>query len=91
MSANEVLFSGDGAEYRSRWHDIQAEFVDHPRQAVEEADGLVSEVMQELSRVFAEERRRLEAQWDTGEEAETEALRVALTRYRSFFERLLAV
>jgi hypothetical protein len=91
MSADEVLFSGDGSEYRSRWHDIQAEFVDHPRQAVEKADGLVSEVIQELSRVFAEERRRLEAQWDTGEEAETEALRVALTRYRSFFERLLAV
>jgi hypothetical protein len=91
MSTSEVLFSGDGADYRSRWHDIQAEFVDHPRHAVEEADGLVSEVMQELTRVFAEERRRLEAQWDKGEDAETEELRVALTRYRSFFERLLAV
>ena len=92
MTTSEVLFNGDGEEYRSRWHDIQAEFVDHPRQAVEEADGLVSEVMQELARVFAEERRRLEAQWDNeGEDAGTEDLRVALTRYRSFFERLLAV
>jgi hypothetical protein len=90
MSTNEVLFDGTGEEYRSRWHDIQAEFVDHPRKAVEEADGLVSEVMENLTRVFAEERRRLESQWDSGEEADTEALRVALTRYRSFFERLLA-
>ena len=91
MSTSEVLFSGDGEDYRSRWHDIQAEFVDHPRQAVEEADGLVSEVIQELARVFSEERRRLEAQWDKGEDAGTEELRVALTRYRSFFERLLAL
>jgi hypothetical protein len=91
MSTTEVLFSGEGEDYRSRWRDIQAEFVDHPREAVEEADGLVSEVMQELARGFAEERRRLEAQWDQGEKAETEELRVALTRYRSFFERLLAV
>lgn len=90
MSTSEVLLRGDGEDYRSRWHDIQAEFVDHPRHAVEEADGLVSEVMQEMARVFAEERQRLEAQWDNGEDAETEALRVALTRYRSFFERLLA-
>jgi carotenoid cleavage dioxygenase-like enzyme len=91
MSSSEVLFDGQGDDYRSRWHDIQAEFVDHPRQAVEEADGLVSEVMQDLARVFADERRRLEAQWDTGDDADTEDLRVALTRYRSFFERLLAV
>lgn len=91
MSSSEVLFDGQGDEYRSRWHDIQAEFVDHPRQAVEEADGLVSEVVQNLTRVFADERRRLESQWDTGEDADTEELRVALTRYRSFFERLLAV
>ena len=54
MSTNEVLFNGEGSEYRSRWHDIQAEFVDHPRQAVEEADGLVSEVMQDLARGFAD-------------------------------------
>jgi hypothetical protein len=91
MSTSEVLFNDAGEEYRSRWHDIQAEFVDHPRQAVEEADGLVSEVMRDLTRVFADERQRLEAQWDSGEDADTEDLRVALTRYRSFFERLLAV
>ena len=51
----------------------------------------MSEVIQELARVFSEERRRLEAQWDKGEDAGTEELRVALTRYRSFFERLLAL
>jgi hypothetical protein len=91
MSTSEVLFRDAGEDYRSRWHDIQAEFVDHPRDAVAEADGLVDEVMRELAHVFAEERQRLEAQWDKGEDADTEDLRVALTRYRSFFERLLSV
>jgi hypothetical protein len=33
----------------------------------------------------------LEEQWDRGEEASTEDLRIALKRYREFFERLLAV
>jgi hypothetical protein len=58
---------------------------------VEKADGLVASVMHRLAEVFAEERARLEAQWDRGEEVSTEDLRVALQRYRSFFDRLLAV
>jgi hypothetical protein len=31
----------------------------------------------------------LEKQWDQGDTVSTEALRVALQRYRSFFDRLL--
>ncbi|HYX83908.1 MAG TPA: hypothetical protein VE777_02965 [Gaiellales bacterium] len=84
-----LLFASDGEGYRSRWSDIQAEFVDHPRQAVEKADGLVAEIMQEVAHVFADERGRLESQWDRGDEVDTEDLRIALKRYRSFFERLL--
>jgi hypothetical protein len=41
--------------------------------------------------VFAEERSRLEPQWDSGDSVSTEALRVALQRYRAFFDRLLSV
>jgi hypothetical protein len=83
-----------GAEYaegfRARWTDVQNGFVDAPREAVEQADGLVAELMQHLARTFSEERGRLESQWDRGDEVSTDDLRTAFQRYRSFFERLLA-
>jgi hypothetical protein len=87
-----ALFPGtEATTFQSRWSDIQASFVDEPRRAVEEADGLVAEVMQKLAQVFADERSRLEQQWDRGEDTDTEALRQALRRYRSFFDRLLTI
>ena len=46
--------------------------------------------MQRLAAGFSDERERLEGQWDQGSDVSTEDLRVALTRYRSFFDRLLA-
>jgi len=86
-----ALFEGDeGGRFRGRWGDIQASFVDEPRKAVESADELVAEVMQRLAQQFASERQHLEQQWDRGGETDTEALRQALRRYRSFFDRLLA-
>jgi hypothetical protein len=75
---------------RSRWEEIQAGFVDRPRESVEQADALVEELLQRLTAGFTQQRSRLEAQWEGGEEVSTEQLRVALTRYRSFFNRLLA-
>jgi hypothetical protein len=87
-----ALFAGNESEvFRGRWSDIQAGFVDEPRRAVEQADGLVAEVMQRLATVFADERRTLEQQWDRGTDTDTEELRQALQRYRSFFDRLLAM
>ena len=74
----------------SRWKSIQADFVDEPRKAVEEADALVAELMQRLASVFAAERANLEQRWSGGDGVSTEDLRVSLRRYRSFFERLLA-
>lgn len=74
---------------RARWDDVQTGFVDAPRQAVQDADSLVAELMQRLAETFARERDTLEQQWVRGEDVTTEDLRVALTRYRSFFERLL--
>ena len=78
-------------EVRGRWEKIQGGFVDEPRRAVEEADTLVAELMQRLADSFAEERKGLEGQWDRGDEVSTEELRIALQRYRSFFDRLLSV
>jgi hypothetical protein len=78
-------------ELRNRWSGIQTAFVDEPRQAVEQADSLVASAMKRLAEVFAEERAKLEKQWDRGDNVSTEDLRIALQRYRSFFQRLLSV
>ena len=74
----------------ARWREIQAGFVDEPRQAVKEADALVADLMQRLAGTFANERAQLETRWSGGDEVSTEDLRQGLRRYRSFFERLLA-
>jgi hypothetical protein len=75
--------------YRSEWIKIQTRFVDEPRGTVKDADELVATVMRRLAEGFANERLGLEKQWDQGDNASTEDLRVALQRYRSFFDRLL--
>lgn len=76
--------------YRERWDSLQARFVDEPRQSVEEADRLVADLMGRISKTFTEKRAELEAQWEEGSDASTEDLRLAVRRYRSFFDRLLA-
>ena len=94
MSAAElqpVLAEDDAAELRDRWERLQAKFVDDPQEVVREADRLVADVFDQVTRTFTSERESLEEQWNRGEEASTEDLRLALQRYRSFFERLLAV
>jgi hypothetical protein len=78
-------------ELRTRWSEVQTAFVDEPRRAVEQADGLVALAMKRLAEVFAEERSNLEKQWDRGGNVSTEDLRIALQRYRSFFQRLLSI
>jgi hypothetical protein len=86
------LFAGNETdEFRHRWDDIQAGFVDEPRQAVERADALVAAAIKRLAEIFAHERAALEQQWARGDDVSTEDLRVALKRYRGFFDRLLSV
>lgn len=77
--------------FRGRWEQVQNSFVDEPRETVQKADDLVSDLVERLTSGFAEARSGLEEQWKKGEEASTEDLRVALTRYRAFFQRLLKV
>jgi hypothetical protein len=79
----------EGERFRDRWTEIQAGFVDDPREMVEQADRLVADLMQRLASQFSEERGRLESQWESEDDVSTEELRVTLTRYRSFFNRLL--
>jgi len=91
-SNSAVLFEeGEISRLRSRWADIQSAFVDEPRQAVKEADGLVVDLTTRLTEMFAGERAALERQWDRNNDVTTEDLRIALKRYHAFFDRLLAV
>jgi hypothetical protein len=89
-AASAPLFpSGEGDRFRQQWVEVQGQFVDEPRQAVEQADHLVAELMQRLATQFSETRSELERRWDGQENVSTEELRIAMTQYRSFFERLL--
>ena len=89
---SHTIFPGDEAGgFRSRWEAIQTGFVDEPRTAVEQADALVAQVVTRLAEIYSDERDRLDSQWDKGDNISTEDLRIALKRYRSFFDRLLSV
>jgi hypothetical protein len=89
---NAPLFAAnDTQDFRSRWEKIQIGFVDEPRKSVEQADELVASTIKRLAEMFANERQKLEAEWDKNDNVSTEDLRVALRRYRSFFDRLLSV
>lgn len=78
-------------DFRSRWDQIQTGFVDEPRNAVQQADELVAQAIKRLAENFATARSGLEEQWGRGDNVSTEDLRVALRKYRTFFQRLLAV
>lgn len=75
-------------QFKARWDEVQIGFVDDPAQAVRRADELVAQVMKNLAETFADERANVESQMDQGD---TELMRVALRRYRSFFQRLLSL
>jgi hypothetical protein len=89
--AAPLLSPDEAKDFRARWDAIQVGFVDEPRRAVEQADSLVAGAMKRLAEMFADERAKLEGQWDRGDNVSTEDLRLALRRYRSFFGRLLSV
>jgi len=92
QAPNVPLFvPSDARDFRSRWERIQSGFVDEPRTAVVKADELVANAIKRLAEVFATERHNMETEWDKTDNVSTEDLRIALRRYRSFFDRLLSV
>ena len=86
-----LLPAAELAKFRGNWHSIQSGFVDEPKKSVQDADELVASLMKRLAETFAAERSKLEGQWNQGDNVSTEDLRLALQRYRSFFDRLLSV
>ena len=85
-----LLSHEESEHFRTLWSEIQGKFVDEPRSAVQQADGLVSEVIEKITEMFSSERSSLEGQWKDGNDVSTEDLRQALQHYRSFFNRLVA-
>jgi hypothetical protein len=81
----------DPEDMRQRWESVQVGFVDNPREAVGEAEALVSSTIGEIVNVFRHQRERLETSWSQGDEASTDDLRAAFQSYRDFFGRLLQV
>jgi len=95
-SRNELestaLFDDNVAEqFRTHWLEIQNLFVDNPNASVKDADELVTSLTEHIISAFSDERLILESQWDNGDQVSTEDLRLVLKRYRSFFNRLLAL
>ena len=85
-----LLDQGVSEHLRRRWNEIQGKFVDDPRAAVQQADELVSDAVENIARMFASERSSLEGQWSQGMDVSTEDLRKTLQHYRAFFNRLVA-
>jgi hypothetical protein len=83
----QLLENHEMQRIRGQWNGIQAEFVDGPRKAVQDADALVAELMQSLAQTFASEREQLESQWAAGDGVSTEDLRQSMRRYRSLFDQ----
>lgn len=91
QDGRERLVSAEhAASYSTRWDTVKGEFVDEPRKAVADADALVGELLDELQNLFTEQRHGIERGLDA-DETSTEDMRLALRRYRSFFDRLLSI
>jgi len=78
----------DAESIRNRFLDIQAGFVDEPRQAVEEAGRFVEELAQQVIDALQAQRGQLQV---PGADASTEDLRIALRSYRQFVDKLLGM
>ena len=83
-----LVGSLDADGIRNRFLDIQAGFVDEPRQAVEEAGRFVDDLLQQLADALREQRAQLAGATDEGS---TEDLRLALRAYRQFVDRILSL
>jgi hypothetical protein len=90
-SAGTLLPENVVQDLRNHFSNVQSGFVDEPQTAVRQADELVAIAMKRLAEGFTQQRNTLERQWSGGKDVSTEDLRIALRRYRAFFERLLAI
>lgn len=82
------LIEQDPEVLQRRWRDVQSAFVDNPTEAVQQADGLVEEVVEALTSSLHARTSRLRESWRDGD---TEQMRQALQDYRGVLERLMTL
>jgi hypothetical protein len=75
------------ADYTERMNRIQLDFIDDPRKAALDADGLASELLQACGDELAQRRKGLTAKPGDGA-PDTEHLRQAVRRYRELVDTL---
>ncbi|HEV8648242.1 MAG TPA: hypothetical protein VG276_02310 [Actinomycetes bacterium] len=85
-----LLASVDAESVRRQFLDIQAGFVDEPRQAVQQAGELVDDLVRQVTQSLTAERERLQADL-SADTTSTEDLRLALRAYRAYVDRLLGL
>jgi hypothetical protein len=89
--AGPLLPAEFAEDFRKRWDGVQSAFVDEPRASVRQADELVASSIKRLAESLGETRSSMEGQWSRGDDVNTEDLRLALKKYRSFFQKLMSV
>ena len=87
---NLLMDQAKAQEFRERWNAIQTDFVDHPTNAVEDADRLIEEAVKHIGDVFTSEREKRQRVRGAEAQVSTEDLRLALQRCRAMFARLVA-
>jgi hypothetical protein len=75
-------------DMRGRWQAVQLRFVDDPAAVTGEMQALVGEAVQTLSAALTDRQRELDS-WSRSGGHDTEQLRIAVQRYRDFYELLL--
>jgi hypothetical protein len=83
---DDVVLIDNTDGFRSKWESVQIGFVDDPQLAVQDAQELLSTVVDELVDGF---RRQLDETLRGDGETSTDELRYTFRRYRVLFERLL--
>ena len=91
-STDAMLFAdSELSGLRSRWIEVQSAFVDDPATACRRPTAWSPMSSTSSRRGSPAPARTSRSSGARGEEVSTEDLRIALKRYREFFERLLAV
>ncbi|MFI9561128.1 hypothetical protein [Nonomuraea endophytica] len=88
-AARPALLGADPGELQGRWRDLQASFVDDPREAVERADTLLDETTASLHSALEAHVHELREHWKSAGDGDTEQLRTALRDYLDLLHRLL--
>ncbi|WP_433829418.1 hypothetical protein ACQP2E_08085 [Actinoplanes sp. CA-015351] len=91
IEISRTVWDEDAARhFRAAWHEVKAEFVDDPVNALTRAHDLLTDAVNELTEVLLAERDDLDPLRGTGT-PDTESMRMAMRNYREFLERILSL